>query len=217
MQPFVLQRELMVHQQLEKRGVADARVLTAMRLVPREHFVDPDYVDKAYADESVPMGEDQWVTQPYVVARMLEAAMIHPGDRVLEIGTGSGYMTACCSLLARDVFTIERHETLARLAEERLIRLEYQNAFVRHGDGLFGWPAIAPFDVILVPAAPSKLPYGLLDQLSLGGRLIIPVGPKSHQKLLRIVRKDRAEFEQQTMETVYFVPLVPGVTYARAA
>lgn len=217
MKPFVLQRELMVHQQLEKRGIADPRVLTAMRLVPREHFVEPDHLDKAYADESVPMAEDQWVTQPYVVARMLEAAAIHPGDRVLEIGTGSGYMTACCSLLARDVFTIERHESLARLAEERLLRLGYENAFLRHGDGLAGWPELAPFDVVLVPAAPASLPYALLDQLALGGRLVIPVGPPSHQKLLRIVRTDRSEFEQKTLETVYFVPLVPGVTYALAA
>lgn len=207
----------MVHQQLEKRGLTNPRVLTAMRIVPRHVFVEADQLHRAYTDEPVPIREGQTVSQPYVVARMLEAAMIQASDRVLEIGTGSGYGAAVCSLLAQDVFTIERHESLVHLAQERLTRLDYQNVFVRHGDGMRGWPEQAPFDVVLVPAAPAQLPYSLLDQLSLGGRLIIPVGPRSHQKLLRILRKDVAEFEQQALETVHFVPLVPGVTFARAA
>ena len=216
-QNFVLQRELMVHQQLEKRGIADLRVLTAMRIVPRHQFIEADQLHRAYTDEPVPTLENQTVSQPWVVARMLEAAMVGPSDRVLEVGAGSGYAAAVCSMLALDVFTLERHESLARLAEERLSRLGYDNVFVRHGDGLFGWPEQAPFDVVLVPAAPRKLPLGLLDQLALGGRLIIPVGPRSHQRLLRVIRKDVAEFEQQSLETVHFVPLLPGITRAQAA
>lgn len=217
MQPFVLQRELMVHQQLEKRGVKNPRVLTAMRIVPRHHFMEPEELHRSYTDEPVPIREGQTISQPYVLARMLEAAMIEPSDRVLEIGTGSGYGAAVCSLLAQDVFTVERHESLVRVAEERLARLEYQNVFVRHGDGTQGWPEQAPFDVILVPAAPPSMLLGLLDQLVFGGRLIIPVGPRAYQKLQRVVRKDLAEFEQQALETVRFVPMLPGVTFARAA
>jgi protein-L-isoaspartate(D-aspartate) O-methyltransferase len=217
MDPFVLQRELMVHQQLEKRGLRDPRVLTAMRIVPRHLFVDRDQLPNAYADEPLPIAEGQTISQPYVVARMLEAAMITSSDRVLEVGTGSGYAAAVASVLARDVFTVERHEVLARAATERLARLEYLNVFVKHGDGMEGWHEHGPYDVVLVPAAPATIPLSLLDQLVLGGRLIIPVGPRSHQKLLRVTRKDTHEFEQQALETVHFVPLLPGVTRSKAA
>ncbi len=217
MQPFVLQRELMVHDQLEKRRVNDPRVLTAMRMVPRHHFVPPEHLLLAYADEPVPIGRGQTVSQPYVVARMLEAAALTSGDRVLEVGTGSGYAAAVCSLLVRDVFTLERHESLAREAEERLARLEYLNVFVRHADGMQGWPEQGPFDAVLVPAAPRQIPLPLLDQLAIGGRLIIPVGPASHQRLMRVVRTDKSVYEQQKLEAVHFVPLLPGVTHDQAA
>jgi protein-L-isoaspartate(D-aspartate) O-methyltransferase len=217
MDPFVLERELMVHKQLEKRGLLDPRVLTAMRVVPRHLFVDRDQLLLAYADEPLAIPEGQTISQPYVVARMLEASMITSCDRVLEVGTGSGYAAAVTSLLGRDVFSIERHELLARQAAERLARLEYLNVSVKHGDGMDGWSEHAPFDVVLVPAAPTTIPLSLLDQLVVGGRLIIPVGPRSHQKLLRVIRKDAHEFEQQALETVHFVPLLPGVTRSRAA
>jgi len=216
-QPFVLQREMMVHRQLEKRRVSDPRVLTAMRLVPRHLFVPPEHLPHAYSDEPLPIGEGQTISQPYIVARMIEAAQIASCDRVLEVGCGSGYAAAVCSLLARDVFTVERHERLAQAAEERLARLEYLNVFVRHGDGMQGWPEQAPFDAVLVPAAPRQIPLPLLDQLAIGGRLVIPVGPASHQKLLCVVRTDRSEYEQRSLETVHFVPLLPGVTRAQAA
>lgn len=207
----------MVHQQLERRGITDPRVLTAMRIVPRHAFVDADQLENAYAEDPVAIDCGQTMSQPYIVARMLEAAMITASDRVLEVGGGSGYAAAVTSLLAREVFTLERHEALARQAAERIGRLGYQNVVVLHRDGMAGLPEAGPFDVVLVPAAPVSIPLPLLDQLSLGGRLIIPVGPESHQKLLRVVRKDENEFEQHTLEGVRFVPLLPGVTRAAAA
>src|SRR5262249_32209256 len=157
MQPFVLQRELMVHEQLEKRGIRDPRVLTAMRMVPRHHFVEPESLDRSYADEPLEIPEGQTISQPYIVARMLEAAEVTSSDRVLETGRGSGSWAAVATLPAGDVYSVERHERLVRLAEERLARLEFLNIFVKHGDGMLGWPEHGPYDVILVPAAPAAI------------------------------------------------------------
>ncbi|MBK7863985.1 MAG: protein-L-isoaspartate(D-aspartate) O-methyltransferase [Archangiaceae bacterium] len=207
----------MVHQQLEMRGLREARVLTAMRVVPRHLFVEPAQQGLAYADEPLPIGEDQTISQPYMVARMLEAAAVGPHDRVLEVGTGSGYSAAVTSLLCQHVYSVERHESLARQATERLARLGYSNVSVQHADGTLGWVENALYDVVLVPAAPPTIPLALLDQLVIGGRLVIPVGQPSHQRLVRVTRRDRHEFEQQALEWVRFVPLLPGVTHAHAA
>jgi protein-L-isoaspartate(D-aspartate) O-methyltransferase len=207
----------MVREQLVPRGIVDPRVLAAMQKVPRHAFVDPSQLWCAYADEPVEIGEHQTISQPYIVAKMTQEARLEASDRVLEVGTGSGYAAAVAACVARDVFTLERHLSLATQAAERLARLGCLNVFVRHGDGMLGWEEHAPYDAILVPAAPPEIPPALLEQLAIGGRLIIPVGQHWGQRLLRVTRVSGSEYGREPLEFVQFVPLLPGVSGRAAA
>ncbi len=204
----IASRHRMVDEQVAARGVHDPRVLAAMREVPREAFVAPGFEPFAYADSALPIESDQTISQPFIVAVMAAAMEIGPGDRVLEVGTGSGYAAAVLSRVAAEVFTVERHAELANLARERFARLGYDNVHVRVGDGTLGWPEAAPFDAIGVAAGGPAVPPALLQQLGEGGRLIIPTGPeRSVQTLLRVRRTDGA-YVEEGLGPVRFVPLV---------
>ncbi|MEO5883471.1 MAG: protein-L-isoaspartate(D-aspartate) O-methyltransferase [Caldimonas sp.] len=202
-------RATMVEQQIAARGIRDTAVLEAMRRVPREAFVAADLRARACEDRALPIEDGQTISQPYMVALMLEAAAIRPTDRVLEIGAGSGYASALASLLGRQVTAIERHPTLAAGARERLARLGYAGVEVHCADGSGGWPAGAPFDAILVAASGPRVPPVLLEQLAAGGRLVMPVGPSSwSQQLVRITRRGVDAFDLAGLGDVRFVPLV---------
>ena len=201
-------RERMVELQLARRGVRDPLVLQAMAKVPREAFVQPGFEEFAYEDSPLPIGEGQTISQPYVVALMIEAAEVKPGERVLEVGAGSGYAAAVLAQIADRVYGIERHATLVRAAQKRLSDLGYTNVELRAGDGTLGWPEAAPFDAILVAAGGPHVPQALKEQLAVGGRLIMPVGAAGMQNLLKITRKPDGEFEEQSLGAVAFVPLV---------
>jgi protein-L-isoaspartate(D-aspartate) O-methyltransferase len=198
-------REAMVQQQIAARGVRDRHVLEAMRKVPRHLFVPPAMQPYAYRDSPLPIGYQQTISQPYIVAFMTEALALKPGDRVLEVGTGSAYQAAVLSVLVRKVYSIEIVEPLAAEAAERLRRLGYQNVTVRAGDGYRGWPEAAPFDAIIVTAAPDHIPHPLLDQLAPGGRLVVPVG-KYFQTLTRIRRTPKG-YKTEKLLPVRFVPM----------
>ena len=197
---------------MRRRGIHDLRVLRALELVPREHFLDPEQAEYAYADQALPIECGQTISQPYVVAAMTEALAIEPTHKVLEIGTGSGYQAAVLAHLAGHVVTVERYRTLAEIAERRLRKLELDNVTVLVGDGTLGAPEYAPFHRILVTAATPELPQGLVDQLREGGILIAPVGPIAGvQSLARFRKKAGAEgLEREELMPVRFVPLVPG-------
>lgn len=196
----------MVRDSIAARGVEDGRVLAAMRAVPRERFVPPDRRDEAYEDRALPIGHDQTVSQPYVVALMTELARIEPGDRVLEVGTGSGYQAAVLAELASEVYSIEIVEPLARSARAALAELGYRNVEVRVGDGYAGWPERAPFDAILVAAAPPEVPEPLREQLAVGGRLVIPVG-RGRVSELRVITRTPDGFQERSVLPVSFVPM----------
>jgi protein-L-isoaspartate(D-aspartate) O-methyltransferase len=202
---FTDARHRMVREQIEARGVSDARVLDAMRRVPRHEFVPEAWQDAAYADGALPIAEGQTISQPYIVAVMTELARLRPDSRVLEVGTGSGYQAAVLAEVAGEVYTIEILEGLAREAERTLQRLGYAAVRVRHGDGYRGWPEAAPFDAILVTAAPPRVPPPLLEQLVEGGRLIIPVG-EGYQEL-EIHTRTPQGFEVERVFPVRFVPM----------
>jgi protein-L-isoaspartate(D-aspartate) O-methyltransferase len=202
-------RARMVDVQIARRGVRDRSVLDAMRRVPREAFVQPGFEEFAYEDGPLPIGEGQTISQPYVVALMIEAAEVRPGDHVLEVGAGSGYAAAVLSHIADRVYAIERHPSLGEAAQRRFERLGYDNIELRVGDGTKGWPEAAPFDAILVSAGGPEVPPALKEQLALGGRLVIPVGKDRHdQALLKITRTRAAAFEQDNLGAVAFVPLI---------
>jgi protein-L-isoaspartate(D-aspartate) O-methyltransferase len=204
---FRAEREAMVEHQLRRRGIHDQRVLEAMRMAPRHEFVrDRDWSD-AYADHPVVIPEQQTTSQPYIIAAMLQAAEIKPGDRVLEIGAGSGYQTALLAELASHVFAIERYPTLVDAARQVLDRLGYHNIALVAGDGSLGLPQAAPFDVIIVSAAAPRVPGALVDQLAPGGRMVIPVGDAS-QQVLKLVRKYDNHISETTLEGCRFVPLI---------
>jgi protein-L-isoaspartate(D-aspartate) O-methyltransferase len=196
----------MVQEQMVARGIRDPRVLKALRTVPRHRFVPPEVLSSAYEDTALPIGFGQTISQPYVVAFMTEALELKPHDRVLEIGTGSGYQAAVLSLLAREVYSMEIIERLGRAAEARLKELGYANVHVRIGDGYHGWPEAAPFDAIIVTAAPPDVPPALAAQLRLGGRLVIPVG-RYLQDLIRL-RRTANSLERENLLPVRFVPMV---------
>lgn len=201
----------MVERDIEGRGIRDPRVLDAMREVPRHLFVEPALQGSAYADTPLPIGYGQTISQPYIVALMTETARPQPSDRAFEVGTGSGYQAAVLARLVSHVYTIELVEPLARQARERLERLGYRNVTVRAGDGYRGWPEEAPFDVILVTAAPEEIPPALLDQLKPGGRLVIPVGPADAVQELVLVEKNAAgKISQRAILPVRFVPMKRG-------
>ncbi|OWV87483.1 protein-L-isoaspartate O-methyltransferase [Rhizobium sp. R635] len=201
-------RDRMVEQQLTRRGIGDRSVVQAMRTVPRESFVDPGFEEFAYEDAPLSIGDGQTISQPFIVALMLEKAGLNAGDKVLEVGTGSGYASALISRIARHVYSVERHERLALQARERFERLGYSNIDVRVGDGSKGWPKAAPFDAIIVSAGAPEVPLALKEQLDFGGRLIIPVGRGDAQRLKRITRTGAAVFEEEDLGGVLFVPLI---------
>ena len=199
----------MVADQIAARDVRDARVLAAMRDVPRHLFVPPERQSQAYDDAPLPIGYAQTISQPYIVALMTALAQPSPGDRALEVGTGSGYQAAVLSRLVSQVYTIEIVEPLARSAEQRLKNLGYANVTVRAGDGYAGWPEMAPFDIVMVTAAPDHVPEPLLAQLKPGGRLVVPIGPVSAVQELQLIEKDNAGRTRTTrVAPVRFVPLV---------
>lgn len=203
-------RERMVEEQLVRRGIDQDEVLEAMRQVPREEFVPPKYTVTAYSDRPLPIGEGQTISQPYMVAMMIEALELQPEDKVLEIGTGSGYAAAVLSRIARQVYTVERHRSLAEQARERFAALGYDNIHVRHADGTRGWVEEAPFDAIVAAAAGPSIPDSLKGQLAAGGRLVIPVGQRlGAQALMRVTREDTdGEFKEENLGAVRFVPLI---------
>jgi protein-L-isoaspartate(D-aspartate) O-methyltransferase len=199
-------REAMVEQQIQQRGVKDARVLDAMRTVPRERFVPPELAARAYDDGPLPIGQGQTISQPYIVAYMTEALGVTSAHTVLEIGTGSGYQAAILGELARHVYTIEIVSELASRAAATLKSLGYANVDVRAGDGYAGWPEHAPFDRILVTAAPEQIPQPLIDQLAVGGRLVAPVGSQGDAQWITIVDRTPQGIVQKRTIAVQFVP-----------
>src|SRR5712671_722126 len=200
---FDIQRAKMVQAQLESRGIRDPRVLAAIRDVPRHEFVPEALQDQSYEDHPLPIGAGQTISQPYIVAVMLEHLALQPTDRVLEVGTGSGYVTALLSQLCAEVYSIERHADLAAQAQATLARLGYSNVTIRVGDGSQGWPEYAPFDAILVSAATHEMPPALFAQLREGGRMVVPVGPPSSQEL-QLIRKVNGRPEIQVLEGCRF-------------
>jgi protein-L-isoaspartate(D-aspartate) O-methyltransferase len=196
----------MVASQIAARGIADRRVLAAMQLMPRHAFVPASETDVAYEDRPLPIGAGQTISQPYIVALMSEALGLGGHERVLEIGTGSGYQTAILAALAREVCSIEIVADLAHGAAGTLLALGLQNVQLRTGDGYAGWPEAAPFEAIVVTAAPEHVPPALLAQLAVGGRLVLPVGPPDDQNLLLIIRT-AAGYDRRTLAPVRFVPM----------
>ncbi len=210
-QSYDLARKKMVENQLKARDINDPDVLKAMLEVKRHKFV-PEYLrDKAYSDHALPIGHQQTISQPYIVALMTQLAKVNEKDRVLEIGTGSGYQAAVLAKLAKFVYSIEIIEPLAHKAEERLGKLGYTNVQVKHGDGFKGWKEFAPFDAIIVTCAPPDIPPPLLNQLAQGGRMIIPVGERWQK--LKVIKKYKAGFKVTEIIPVRFVPMTgPGIT-----
>ena len=197
----------MVEHQLKARGIKDERVLAAMAKVPREEFIAADARTDAYEDGPLPIGYDQTISQPYIVAFMTEQLRPKPSDRVLEIGSGSGYQAAILAELVADVYTIEIVEPLAKTAEATLQRLGYKNVHNKVGDGYKGWPEEAPFDAIIVTCAPENVPQPLVDQLKDGGRMVIPVGERFAQQLYLLEKKNGQLKESATLP-VRFVPML---------
>ena len=204
---FAAERKTMVEEQLRPRGVRDDRVLAAMGKVPREEFVSENLRDKSYSDNALPIGQNQTISQPFIVAFMTEQLRPQATDRVLEIGTGSGYQTAVLAELVKDVYTIEIVESLAKDASARLTRLGYNNAHVKVGDGYQGWPEVAPFDSIIVTCAPDKVPQPLTQQLKENGRMLVPVGSGMDQQLY-LLEKKNGQLAQTAILPVRFVPMV---------
>ncbi len=207
----------MVDEVLRARGVSDDRVLAAMSAVPRERFVPVDLAEVAYDDRPLPIAADQTISQPYVVALMLEAAQVGPEDRVLEVGTGSGYAAAVLDELAGEVWTVERHAALAASAVVALRATQHDRVHVRWADGTLGWVEDAPFDVIVVAAAAPEVPTELVDQLADGGRLVLPVGRPDGPQELVLVRRTGATTRQERLGPVQFVPLLAGRAGGAAA
>jgi protein-L-isoaspartate(D-aspartate) O-methyltransferase len=208
---FTAERQQMVQQQLVARGIHEERVLAAMAKVPREEFVPVDERADAYTDHPLPIGYDQTISQPYIVAFMTEQLHPKPSERVLEIGTGSGYQAAILAELVAEVYTIELAEPLARNAEATLARLGYKNVHVKVGDGYKGWPENAPFDAIIVTCAPDRVPRPLTDQLKDGGRMIIPIGDRFAQELY-LLEKKNGQLKESAVLPVRFVPMAGEAT-----
>ena len=204
--PYAPQRARMVEDQLRARGIRDRAVLAAMGRVPRHRFVPEQVRHLAYADGALPIGFEQTISQPYIVAYMTEAAEVSRGEKVLEIGTGSGYQAAVLAELTREVYSVEIVPQLAVRAESTLRALGYRNVHTRTGDGYAGWKEHAPYHAILVTAAPDNVPQALVEQLAVGGRMVIPVG--TGQQEMRVIRKTNAGVVEETTIPVMFVPLV---------
>ena len=207
-------REQMVTSEIEAAGVVNPRVLDALRTTPRHEFVPAGFRHLAYQDVALPIGDQQTISPPYIVAYMTEQLDPQPGDRVLEIGTGSGYQAAVLSPLVKDVYTIEIVENLARRAKRTLRRLGYKNVHVRPGDGFAGWPEAAPFDKIVVTCSPEDIPAPLVEQLAEGGQMIIPVGERYQQNLYRVT-KNAGKLERAALQATLFVPMTGAAEQAR--
>ncbi len=204
---YAVKRERMVKEQIQARGVTDQRVLAAMRKVPRHLFVPEALHTDAYEDYPLPIGEGQTISQPYIVARMTELMQLKGGERVLEIGTGSGYQAAVLALLAKEVFSIEIVEPLAKSAAQKLKDLGYDNVIVKFGDGYLGWTEYAPFDAIIITCAPPYLPDSLVHQLKDDGRIVAPMGEETETQILTVFQKKGDKLLKTEHEPVRFVPM----------
>jgi protein-L-isoaspartate(D-aspartate) O-methyltransferase len=213
--PLAIERAHMVEEQLRRRGIRDERVLHAMAMVLREEFIVERYRDQAYADHPLPIPLGQTVSQPFIVARMIEAAEVAPGSKVLEVGTGTGYEAAILAEIGARVFTMERHAELAMLARIHLEQMRFTNVTVITGDGSEGLPDEAPFDSILVAAAVPDFPPALFEQLVEGGRMVIPIGPPDLQAL-HLVRKQKGQLVTSKLDDCRFVPLIGKHSYSPA-
>jgi protein-L-isoaspartate(D-aspartate) O-methyltransferase len=206
---FTAEREAMIDRQLRRRGIREPEILDAFRAVPREAFISEEYAHLAYGDHPLPIEAGQTISQPYIVALMIEAAEIKRGDKVLEVGSGSGYAAAVISRIASRVIGIERQHDLVEVSRERVAQLGYDNVEIVEGDGTKGVPQEAPFDAILAAASGSHVPKALLDQLSPGGRLVMPVGqPGWVQKLVKVTKRGDGSLQQSDLGEVRFVPLI---------
>ena len=206
---FTAEREAMVDRQLRRRGIREPEILDAFRAVPREAFISEEYAHLAYGDHPLPIEAGQTISQPYIVALMIEAAEIKRGDKVLEVGSGSGYAAAVISRIASRVIGIERQHDLVEVSRERVAQLGYDNVEIVEGDGTKGVPQEAPFDAILAAASGSHVPKALLEQFSLGGRLVMPVGqPGWVQKLVKVTKREDGSLQQSDLGEVRFVPLI---------
>ncbi len=208
MNDFERARKIMMENHLKARGISDKAVLRAMEEVPRHAFLPDDMAEFVYEDSPLPIGEGQTISQPYIVAAMTEMLELKKDDKVLDVGTGSGYAAAILSRIVEEVYSIERHRVLAESAKEVLRLLGYNNIYIRHGDGIRGWPERAPFDAIVVAAWSPGIPGALKDQLAIGGRLVIPTGPSRIQRIVRIRRRGENDFAREDLLAVRFVPLV---------
>lgn len=205
--PYDKKRVVMITQDIKGRGIKDAKVLEVMGKLPRHLFVDENLRNKAYEDYPLPIGEGQTISQPYVVALMTEALLLKPTDKVLEIGTGSGYQAAVLSELVKEVYTIEIRKSLADMASQRLKSLGHRNVKVKYADGYFGWEEHAPFDAIIITASVNHIPPPLIRQLKEGGRLILPLGSTVYYQMLTLATKKKGELDIEQMGAVSFVPM----------
>ncbi|WP_029034787.1 protein-L-isoaspartate(D-aspartate) O-methyltransferase [Salinimicrobium terrae] len=199
-------KEEMIEQQLKERGISDPKVLQAMEEVDRSLFVPEDQQEKVYEDRPLPIGKNQTISQPYIVAYMAEQLQLDKNEKVLEVGTGCGYNAAVISRLAKEIHSVEIIEWLAELAKQNLAKTDYDNITAKHGDGYSGWKEVAPFDAIILTAAPPSIPQPLKDQLKIGGRLLAPVG-RLNQKLVMVYKTGEDSYEEQTLLPVRFVPM----------
>jgi protein-L-isoaspartate(D-aspartate) O-methyltransferase len=205
--PYLAARQRMITEDIQRRGIDDQRVLQAMLKVERHLFVPESYRPMAYADRPLPIGEGQTISQPYIVALMTYHLHLTPEDRILEIGTGSGYQAAVLAELAKEVYSLEIIEQLARTAQERLQALGYKNVWVKRGDGFYGWPEHAPYDAIMITCATPTIPERLVGQLKEGGRMIVPLGNEPFIQSLTLITKRAGKIERQPLEDVVFVPM----------
>jgi len=205
--PYMQMRQAMVENDIKRRGIKDKKVLDVMGRIPRHLFVDKNLRNRAYADYPLPIGEGQTISQPYVVALMTEALRLKPADKVLEIGTGSGYQAAVLSEIVKEVYTIEIRKSLTDTAAKRLKDLGYGNVKVKYADGYFGWEQYSPFDAIIITAAANHIPPPLIKQLKEGGKLILPLGSTVYYQTLTLVTKKKGDLDVEQIAPVAFVPM----------